>query len=107
MPSSSKGFKNGTSGALGVACNGIVAARRPHSCFGLDSHGRAAQLRTTGNPDVHLVLRDHGPVQAGLFADALGSFGGGCTEAPDGSGTLGDFDCVDVQFVAHEPTLGS
>ncbi len=54
------GFKNGTSGALGVACNGIVAARRPHSCFGLDSHGRAAQLRTSGNPDAHLVLRGGG-----------------------------------------------
>ena len=54
------GFKNGTSGALDVAWNGVVAARRPHSCFGLDSHGRAAQLRTPGNPDVHLVLRGGG-----------------------------------------------
>ena len=51
------GFKNGTSGVLSVACNGIVAARRPHSCFGLDPHGRAAQLCTPGNPDAHLVLR--------------------------------------------------
>ena len=57
--------------------------------------------------DVHLVLRDHGPVQDGLFEAALGSYGGGCIEAPEGSGTLGDFACVDVQFTAHEPTLGS
>jgi len=57
--------------------------------------------------DVHLVLRDHGPVQAGLFIDALNSYGGGCTEAPEGTGTLGDFACVDVQFAAHEPTLAS
>jgi hypothetical protein len=57
--------------------------------------------------DVHLVLRDHGPVQDGLFGAALGTYGGGCIEAPEGSGTLGDFACVDVQFTAHEPTLGS
>ncbi len=54
------GFKNGTSGAIRVACNGIVAARRPHGCFGLDPDGRAAQLRTPGNPDAHLVLRGGG-----------------------------------------------
>ncbi len=57
--------------------------------------------------DVHLVVRDHGPVQAGLFVDQLGSVSGGCTEGPEDTGTLGDFVCVDVQFAAHEPTLGS
>jgi hypothetical protein len=55
--------------------------------------------------DVHLVLRDHGPVQEGLLVDALASYGGGCIEPPDGTGTPGDFDCVEVQFTAHEPTL--
>ncbi len=57
--------------------------------------------------DVHLVLRDHGPLQPGLFVDALSTFGGGCTEAPEGTGTLGDFVCTQPQFAAHEPTLGS
>jgi len=57
--------------------------------------------------DVHLVLRDHGPVQDGLFIDEVGSYGGGCTEAPEDTGTLGDFVCHEVQFAVHEPTLGS
>jgi len=57
--------------------------------------------------DVHLVLRDHGPVQDGLFLDALTTYGGGCTEAPDGTGTLGGFVCTQPQFAAHEPTLSS
>jgi hypothetical protein len=57
--------------------------------------------------DVHLVLRDHGPVQDGLFVDALTSYGGGCTEAPEGTGTLGDYACTQPQFAVHEPTLGS
>ena len=57
--------------------------------------------------DVHIVVRDHGPVQEGLFADALRTFGGGCTEAPEGTGELGDFACFDAQFAFFEPTLGS
>lgn len=57
--------------------------------------------------DVHLVVRDHGPVQAGLLGEALSTFGGGCTEAPEGTGTLGDFACYDAQFAFFEPTLGS
>ena len=76
------GFKNGTSGALRVACNGIVAAHEPHSCFGLDPHGRAAKLRTPGNPDAHLVLRGGGgrsnfsPEDVASAATALTGFGG-------------------------------
>ena len=57
--------------------------------------------------DVHLVLRDHGPVQSGNFVDQLSTYGGGCTEAPDGTGTLGDFVCTQPQFAVHEPTLSS
>lgn len=57
--------------------------------------------------DIHLVVRTHGPVQPGLFAEALSTFGGGCDEAPEGTGTPGDYACADLQFAAHEPTLGS
>jgi hypothetical protein len=57
--------------------------------------------------DVHLVVRDHGPVQEGLFAEQVSTFGGGCTEAPEGTGTLGDFACYDAQFSFFEPTLES
>jgi hypothetical protein len=54
-----------------------------------------------------LVAVNHGPVQEGLFSEALGSYGGGCAEAPEGTGTLGSYTCTDIQFAAHEPTLGS
>jgi 3-deoxy-7-phosphoheptulonate synthase len=51
------GFKNGTSGDLGVAVNAILSASRPHSFLGVDRDGRVAIVRTTGNPYGHMVLR--------------------------------------------------
>jgi 3-deoxy-7-phosphoheptulonate synthase len=51
------GFKNGTDGSLTVAANAMLAASRPHSFLGIDGAGRVAIVRTTGNPDGHLVLR--------------------------------------------------
>jgi 3-deoxy-7-phosphoheptulonate synthase len=51
------GFKNGTDGTLGGAVNAISAAVAPHAFFGVDDRGRSAVIRTTGNPDGHLVLR--------------------------------------------------
>ncbi len=51
------GFKNGTDGTLGSAINALISAAAPHHFLGLDSEGRAAIVRTTGNPDCHLVLR--------------------------------------------------
>jgi 3-deoxy-7-phosphoheptulonate synthase len=51
------GFKNGTSGDLGVAVNAILSASRPHSFLGMDTDGRVAIVRTTGNPYGHMVLR--------------------------------------------------
>ena len=51
------GFKNGTDGTLGTAVNAIISAAAPHHFLGLDADGRAAIVRTTGNPDCHLVLR--------------------------------------------------
>jgi len=51
------GFKNGTDGSLGVACDAIRSAAHPHRHFGLDLHGHPAILRSEGNPDCHLVLR--------------------------------------------------
>lgn len=55
--------------------------------------------------DVHVVLRDHGPVVGDLLADQLTTFGGGCNNAPEGTGTPGDYACQGIQFSAHEPTL--
>jgi 3-deoxy-7-phosphoheptulonate synthase len=51
------GFKNGTDGTLAVAVNAMLAAARPHSFLGIDGDGRVAIVRTTGNPDGHVVLR--------------------------------------------------
>src|SRR5690606_25662814 len=51
------GFKNGTDGSLGGAINALQAAVSPHAFFGIDGFGRTNVIRTTGNPDVHVVLR--------------------------------------------------
>jgi len=51
------GFKNGTDGNVQVAIEAAVSARSPHGFLGLDAEGRTAIIRTTGNPDGHLVLR--------------------------------------------------
>jgi 3-deoxy-7-phosphoheptulonate synthase len=50
-------FKNGTNGDVGIAINAIVSASRPHSFLGLNSEGRVAVVRTSGNAYGHLVLR--------------------------------------------------
>jgi 3-deoxy-7-phosphoheptulonate synthase len=54
------GFKNGTDGRLDVAHNAMIAARHPHSFLGITADGRSAVVRTSGNPDRHLVLRGGG-----------------------------------------------
>jgi 3-deoxy-7-phosphoheptulonate synthase len=54
------GFKNGTDGRLDVAVNAMIAAGEPDSFLGIDAEGRAAMLKTSGNPDRHLVLRGGG-----------------------------------------------
>jgi 3-deoxy-7-phosphoheptulonate synthase len=51
------GFKNGTNGSVSVAVDACRAAHGVHVFFGLDSSGRASVVTTTGNPDVHVILR--------------------------------------------------
>ena len=51
------GFKNGTDGSVKVAVDACRAARGAHVFFGVDNDGRAAVVTTTGNPDVHVILR--------------------------------------------------
>jgi 3-deoxy-7-phosphoheptulonate synthase len=70
------GFKNGTDGSLGGATNALSAAVAPHAFFGIDGLGRTTVVRTTGNPDVHVVLRggSHGPnFDAETVAEAAAS----------------------------------
>lgn len=51
------GFKNGTDGGLDVALDGCTAAAAAQSFLGIDPDGRAALVRTSGNPDTHVILR--------------------------------------------------
>ncbi len=51
------GFKNGTSGDLGVAVNAILSASKPHSFLGINDRGTVAVVRTKGNAYGHVVLR--------------------------------------------------
>tara|TARA_R110002095_G_scaffold139956_3_gene121615 strand:- start:533 stop:1438 length:906 start_codon:yes stop_codon:yes gene_type:complete len=51
------GFKNGTDGSLGIACDAMRSAEHPHQHFGIDELGHPALLSTSGNGDTHLVLR--------------------------------------------------
>jgi 3-deoxy-7-phosphoheptulonate synthase len=51
------GFKNATDGDLQVALDAMISSRNAHSFLGIDQQGHSAVVRTTGNPDVHIVLR--------------------------------------------------
>ncbi len=51
------GFKNATDGNIQVAINAIESASTPHSFLGIDQDGQTAVVKTTGNPNTHLVLR--------------------------------------------------
>jgi len=51
------GFKNGTDGNLQIAIDAMNAARHPHSFLGINRDGFSSIVQTTGNPDVHMVLR--------------------------------------------------
>ncbi|QWV95243.1 3-deoxy-7-phosphoheptulonate synthase [Geomonas oryzisoli] len=51
------GFKNGTDGNLQIAIDAMKAALHPHSFLGINRDGLTSIIQTTGNPDVHMVLR--------------------------------------------------
>ncbi|MFI5781874.1 3-deoxy-7-phosphoheptulonate synthase [Nocardia sp. NPDC051570] len=51
------GIKNGTDGDVQVAVDGVRAAGASHVFPGTDLDGRAALIRTIGNPDCHVILR--------------------------------------------------
>ena len=54
------GFKNGTEGSLQVAINAMVTSRTPHHFVGVNADGMTSIIKTTGNPDRHVVLRGGG-----------------------------------------------
>jgi len=51
------GFKNGTNGSLGVAINALQSAASPHRFMGINRQGQVALIKTSGNPDGHVILR--------------------------------------------------
>ena len=51
------GFKNSTDGSLQIAIDAMRSAMSPHSFLGIDQEGVTSIVRTTGNPDGHIVLR--------------------------------------------------
>ncbi len=54
------GFKNATDGNVETAVEAMISARHPHAFLGIDENGRSSIVKTTGNPDVHIVLRGGG-----------------------------------------------
>jgi 3-deoxy-7-phosphoheptulonate synthase len=51
------GFKNGTSGDIQVAIDGVRAARNPHHFLSVTKQGIAAIVGTSGNTSCHVILR--------------------------------------------------
>jgi len=51
------GFKNGTDGNVKVAVDAMKTALRPHSFLGINAEGKSSIVKTTGNNNVHIVLR--------------------------------------------------
>ncbi|MEK6854800.1 MAG: hypothetical protein AABX73_01115 [Nanoarchaeota archaeon] len=52
--------------------------------------------------DIHLVVRSHGRLIPGLVKEQISTFGGGCNNAPPGTGIPGPNTCEDLQFSVHE-----
>jgi 3-deoxy-7-phosphoheptulonate synthase len=51
------GFKNATDGSISIAIDAIRAAMSPHHFLSVTKEGRSAIFSTTGNEDVHIILR--------------------------------------------------
>ncbi len=63
------GIKNGTTGALKPAIDGIQAANHPHVFFSNTKDGRVSIYKTSGNADAHIILR--GGKEPNFSADAI------------------------------------
>lgn len=54
------GLKNATDGSVQRAVDALISCRSPHSFVGIDQDGHSSIVKTTGNPNTHLVLRGGG-----------------------------------------------
>jgi 3-deoxy-7-phosphoheptulonate synthase len=64
------GYKNGTDGNLKTAIDAMLASRTSHHFLGINMDGLASIVKTTGNPDGHLVLRG-GADQPNYYAEDI------------------------------------
>ncbi|KZT36236.1 3-deoxy-7-phosphoheptulonate synthase [Sistotremastrum suecicum HHB10207 ss-3] len=51
------GFKNGTDGSLGIAIDAMRSSSNPHVFLGVTTQGLASIVKTSGNQDLHVILR--------------------------------------------------
>ncbi|KAK0211387.1 hypothetical protein DFS33DRAFT_1496070 [Desarmillaria ectypa] len=51
------GFKNGTNGCVTIAVDAMKSASNPHAFMGVTEQGLASIVKTSGNRDVHIILR--------------------------------------------------
>ena len=63
------GFKNGTDGNLQIAIDAMISALHSHSFLGINRDGLTSIIQTTGNPEVHIVLR--GGKKPNYYADDI------------------------------------
>ena len=51
------GYKNGTTGNIEIAADGIISSQTPHCFMGITDQGTAAICKTRGTLDTHIILR--------------------------------------------------
>ena len=51
------GFKNGTSGDVDIAIDGVTSGKNAHNFLGISEQGRVSLVRTLGNNTCHIILR--------------------------------------------------
>ena len=74
------GFKNSTDGGLEVAVQAMEAASAPHAFLGINVEGQTSVVRTTGNPDTHVVLR--GGAARAIILGPISPTPGPCSARP-------------------------
>jgi len=69
------GFKNSTDGTIGIAVDACRAARNGHVFLSVGKEGLSSIIETTGNPDVHIILRGgkQGPNYAAEYVREAGN----------------------------------
>ncbi|KAF8631780.1 hypothetical protein AX17_004995 [Amanita inopinata Kibby_2008] len=69
------GFKNSTDGSVSVAIDACRAARSGHVFLSVGKEGLSSIVETSGNPDVHIILRggSKGPNYAAEYVRAAGA----------------------------------